>query len=133
MDVLAALSVGLAAGVVAGMLGVGGGILFVPGLVLFLGLSQLEASGTSLLAMIPVAVAGAARQHRYGNLRLAEGGLLGSLAAGGALIGVTLANRLPERALELGFAVLLLITAAQLARRALKPGADSSSPPTADR
>jgi hypothetical protein len=134
VDVVAAMSLGLAAGLVAGMLGVGGGILFVPGLVLFLGLSQLEASGTSLLAMIPVAVAGAARQHRYGNLRLAEGGLLGALAAGGALVGVTLANRLPERALQLGFAALLLVTAAQLARRALQADGDPrSSRPSTDR
>jgi uncharacterized membrane protein YfcA len=127
MDVVAAVAVGLAAGVVAGMLGVGGGILFVPGLALFLGLSQLEAAGTSLLAMIPVAIVGAARQQRYGNLRLREGGLVGTLAAGGVFAGVVLANRLPERALEIGFAVVLLVTAAQLVRRAFDDEADNRS------
>lgn len=127
MDVVAAVAVGLAAGVVAGMLGVGGGILFVPGLALFLGLSQLEAAGTSLLAMIPVAIVGAARQQRYGNLRLREGGLVGTLAAGGVFAGVVMANRLPERALQIGFAVVLLVTAAQLVRRAFDDEADNRS------
>jgi hypothetical protein len=128
IDVLAALGVGFAAGVVAGLLGIGGGVLFVPGLALFLGLSQLDAQATSLLAMIPAAILGAYRQHGYGNLRAREGALLGALAAGGALGGVGLANVLPERGLEVGFAVLLLLTAVQMARGALRPGADPGSP-----
>ena len=119
MDAAAAIALGVAAGVVAGMLGVGGGILFVPGLVLFAGLSQLEAEATSLLAIIPVSLVGALRQHRYGNLRVREGALVGVLAAGGALGGVALANVLPERALELAFAALMLVTAARMARSAL--------------
>ena len=119
MDVAAALAVGLAAGVVAGALGIGGGVLFVPGLAIFLGLSQLEAEATSLLAIIPVALVGAWRQHRYGNLRLREGILVGVLAAGGALIGVAIANAVPERALEIGFAVFMVVVAGQLVRRAL--------------
>ncbi len=119
MDVAAALAVGLAAGVVAGALGIGGGVLFVPGLAIFLGLSQLEAEATSLLAMIPVALVGAWRQHRYGNLRVREGVLVGALAAGGALLGVAIANAVPERALELGFAGFMVVVAGQLVRRAL--------------
>jgi len=118
VDVAAALGVGLAAGVVAGMLGIGGGVLFVPGLTLFLGLSQLEAEATSLLAIIPVALVGAWRQQRYGNLRLREGVVLGALAAGGALAGVAIANAVPERALELGFAAFMVVVAGQLVRRA---------------
>ncbi|MDP9384299.1 MAG: sulfite exporter TauE/SafE family protein [Actinomycetota bacterium] len=119
MDVAAALAVGVAAGVVAGALGIGGGVLFVPGLAIFLGLSQLEAEATSLLAMIPVAVVGAWRQHRYGNLRAREGALVGALAAGGALLGVAIANAVPERALELGFALFMVVVAGQLVRRAV--------------
>ncbi len=118
MDVAAALAVGLAAGVVAGALGIGGGLLFVPGLAIFLGLSQLEAEATSLLAIIPVALVGAWRQHGYGNLRLREGVLLGALAAGGAILGVAIANAVPERALELGFAGFMVVVAGQLVRRA---------------
>jgi uncharacterized membrane protein YfcA len=118
-DVLAVLAIGFVAGVAAGLLGIGGGALFVPALVLFLGLSQLEAQATSLLAIVPVALVGAARQHRYGNLRPRDGLVMGVLATAGAAGGVALANALPERALEVSFAMLQFVVAAQLARRAL--------------
>ena len=65
---------GAAAGVLSGLLGVGGGILFVPTLTLALGLSQVRAEATSLLAIIPVALVGAWRQHRYGNVDVRDGG-----------------------------------------------------------
>ena len=120
MDVLGVLAIGFVAGMAAGLLGIGGGALFVPALVLFLGLSQLDAQATSLLAIVPVAAVGAARQHRYGNLRLRDGLVLGVLATGGALGGVALANAVPERALEVSFAMLQLFVAYQLARRALR-------------
>jgi hypothetical protein len=114
-----ALAIGFVAGVAAGMLGIGGGALFVPALVLFLGLSHLDAEATSLLAIVPVAAVGAWRQHRYGNLRVRDGLVLGLLACGGALLGVVVANGVPERALEVAFACFLLVVAAQLVRRAL--------------
>lgn len=113
--------IGFFAGGVAGMLGVGGGILFVPGLVLGVGLSQVEAEATSLLAIVPVALLGAWRQHRYGNLRLGDGLLVGVLAVPGAIAGVAIVNAVPERTIEVGFACLMLVVAAQLARRALRP------------
>ena len=112
--------IGLAAGVVAGLLGVGGGALFVPALTLFLGLSQLDAEATSLLAIIPVALVGAWRQHGNGNVDVRTGIVLGALAAGGAAGGAALANSVPERALEIGFALLILWVAGQLVRRALR-------------
>jgi uncharacterized protein len=114
------VALGLAAGAIAGLFGVGGGIVFVPALVLVSGLGQLEAEATSLLAIVPVAVVGAWRQGRYGNLRLREGLLVGLLAAGGSLAGVAFANAIPERALEWGFAALLVLVAAQFVRRALR-------------
>jgi uncharacterized membrane protein YfcA len=114
-----ALIVGFAAGVVAGMLGVGGGILFVPGLVLFLGLAQVDAEATSLLAIIPVALVGARRQQRYGNLRLHDAIVLGALAIPGAIGGVAIVNAIPERTVEVLFALLMLYVAAQMVRRAL--------------
>ena len=123
---LGAILIGVLAGVVAGMLGVGGGSLFVPALVLFLGLGHLEAEATSLLAIVPTAVVGSWRQRRYGNVELREAGLLGVLAIAGAAGGVVAANALPERALQLGFAVLLVFVAWQLVRRAL------TAPPTLD-
>ena len=125
MDVAAAIAIGFAAGVVAGMLGVGGGTLFVPALVLFLGLSHLDAEATSLLAIVPVALVGAWRQDGYGNVRRRDGLALGVLATAGALLGVVVANTVPERALEIAFAGLLLAVAAQMIRRALRPAADA--------
>ena len=115
-DPLPLMLVGVGAGLLAGLFGVGGGIMFVPALVLFAGLSHLEAEATSLLAVVPVAAVGAWRQHTYGNLRLRPGLLVGVLAIGGSLAGVVIANAVPERGLEYGFAALLVFTAYQLIR-----------------
>ena len=117
-DVLAAIAVGFAAGVTSGVLGVGGGILFVPALVFFLNQGQLDAESTSLLAIVPVACLGVWRQRGYGNVRLRDGLVVGLLALPGVLLGTALANALSERALELLFAALQLVFAAILARRA---------------
>lgn len=114
--ILAAV-MGIAAGVLSGLLGVGGGILFVPTLTLLIGLSQLRAEATSLLAIIPVALVGAARQRRYGNVEVRDGAIVGALSALGVLGGVALANILSGRALKLGFAGLMLLVAAQFLRR----------------
>jgi uncharacterized protein len=115
-----AILLGFAAGAVGGMLGVGGGILFVPALSLLLGQSHLDAEATSLLAIIPVAVVGAWRQHGYGNVRWRDGLAIGVLSAAGAVLGAVIANNIPERGLEVAFACLVLLVAAQLAWRALK-------------
>lgn len=121
MDVALAILLALAGGAVGGLVGVGGGILFVPAMVIFLGSSQLEAEATSLLVIVPMAIAGTWRQHRLGNLRIRDGLAMGTLALPGVIAGVVLANALPERALELGFAAFALLVAAQLMRRALAP------------
>ena len=113
--------VGVAAGAIAGMFGVGGGTLFVPALSIFLGLSHIDAEATSLLAIVPVALVGAWRQRQYGNLRVADGVAVGLLAVGGAILGVVAANALPERVLEIAFAGLLIAVAIQMTRRALRP------------
>ena len=118
MSELAAILIGFAAGAVAGLTGVGGGILFVPALTIFLDQGQLRAESTSLLAIIPVAVVGAWRQYGYGNVRLREGLLIGVLSPVGVLIGAVVSNNVPERALEIGFAGLILFVAGQLVRRA---------------
>ena len=112
-----AIVMGAAGGAISGLLGVGGGILFVPALTLVLSLSQVKAEATSLLAIIPVALVGAARQRRYGNVRVREGAALGALSALGVVGGVALANVLTQRALRIGFAVLLVVVAAQFLRR----------------
>jgi uncharacterized membrane protein YfcA len=120
MDIVAAILIGFAAGVSSGMLGVGGGIIFVPGLVFVLGLSQLSAESTSLLAIVPVAIVGALRQRGYGNVRVRDALVLGALSPLGVVGGAELANVLPERALELSFAAVQLVFAFGLARRALR-------------
>jgi uncharacterized membrane protein YfcA len=119
MDVVGVLLVGLAAGIASGLLGIGGGVLFVPGLVIFFGESQLEAEATSLLAITLVAAVGAWRQHGYGNLRLRDGLLVGALSPLGVAAGTVLANEVSERALELAFAGVQLYFAWELARKAL--------------
>src|SRR4051794_22192042 len=113
-DVLGAIAIGFAAGMSSGLVGIGGGILFVPGLVLFLGDSQLDAEATSLLAIVVVAGVGAWRQRGYGNLRLRDGLVIGVLSPLGVGAGTVLANAVPERALELGFAAVQLYFAWRL-------------------
>jgi uncharacterized protein len=119
MDVAIVILLGFAGGMVGGLVGVGGGVLFVPALAIFLDEPQVQAEATSLLAIVLVAAVGAWRQRAYGNLQLAEGLWIGLLSPLGVAAGVVVANALPARALELAFAGLLLLVAAQLARRGL--------------
>jgi uncharacterized protein len=121
--------IGVAAGVLGGLLGVGGGVLFVPGLVIVVGLTQHEAEATSLLAIVPVALVGALSQNRYGNVRRDDAVLMGVLSIAGVAGGVALANALSGAVLRDAFAVLILLIAAQLVRKALRadvPGAAES-------
>jgi uncharacterized protein len=111
-----ALALGLAAGVLAGLFGVGGGILFVPTLVA-LGLGQLEAQATSLVAILPTVLAGAWSQRRYGNLAVRPALTVGLASVAGVLVGAAIAIALPEDMLRTLFAVLLLVVAARLAWR----------------
>ena len=115
-----AVVLGFAAGILAGLFGVGGGILFVPTL-LALGLTQLHAEATSLLAILPTATVGAWRQSRYGNLRWRSAAVLGVSSIAGAEGGILVATHLPEDVLRRLFAVFMLCVAAQLAWRARQP------------
>jgi uncharacterized protein len=114
---LAAGALGLVAGVLAGLFGVGGGILFVPTLALVLGLTQLHAEASSLLAILPTAAAGAWRQRTYGNVRWRPALVVGVAAIAGVEAGVQIAEALPEHVLRRLFGLLLLVAAAQLAWR----------------
>ena len=119
-EIILAGVLGLAGGITGGVLGVGGGILFVPALALVLDLSQVDAEATSLLAVIAVGIVGAWRQHGYGNVRPRDGALMGALSLLGVGGGVVAANALPERALQLLFAGVMLYFATSLFRRALR-------------
>ena len=126
MSELAAILLGFLAGAVGGLVGVGGGILFVPALAIFMDQSQLEAEATSLVAIVLVALVGAWRQHGYGNVRLKDALVIGVLSPLGVVVGTVLANNVSERALEVGFACLVLFFAAQLVRRAYSSEPSSS-------
>jgi uncharacterized membrane protein YfcA len=100
----------------AGLFGVGGGILFVPALVA-LGLGQLDAQGTSLLAILPTVAAGSWNQRRYGNLRVRTAVAVGLASVVGVEVGARIVVELPESAVRRLFAVLLFAVAAQLVWR----------------
>ena len=121
-EALLVIALGHAAGAPAGLFGVGGGIIFVPTLTLVLGLSQLEAEATSLLAIIPVAVLGSWRQTRTGQVRWPDAIVMGLVSVVTAIAGALIADVAPERALRIGFAVLLVATAVQLVLRARRAG-----------
>ena len=121
MTYVAAGLLGVAAGVLAGMFGIGGGVLFVPALVA-VGLTQVHAEATSLLAIVPTAMLGAWRQHRYGNVRWRPAMTIGLASVGAAVAGAAVAVSVPGSVLARLFAVLLLFTAAQIARQAWRTG-----------
>src|SRR3954447_5784739 len=113
-DVIFAAVLGFGGGMVGGVLGVGGGIVFVPTLALVLGLSQVDAEATSLVAVIGVGAVGAWRQYGYGNVRRRDGVLMGALSVLEVTAGVAVANVLPEHTLKLFFAAFMLYFAATL-------------------
>jgi uncharacterized protein len=118
VDLIGLLVLGFAAGMAGGLLGVGGGVLFVPALVVFADESQLGAQATSLVAIVLVSLVGTWRQRGYGNVRLRDGLLIGVLSPIGVLVGVAVANLVTERTLELSFAAVQLVFAWQLAAKA---------------
>jgi uncharacterized membrane protein YfcA len=120
--VLLALALGFAAGVLAGTFGVGGGILFVPTLVA-LGLTQIEAEATSLLAILPTVAAGTWRQRGYGNVRWRAAAVIGVASVPAAAAGTWLALELGNDLLRRLFALLVLAVAAQIAWRAWRTSA----------
>ena len=113
------IALGFAAGLAGGLVGVGGGVLFVPALVVFADQSQLGAEATSLVAIVMVSLVGSWRQRGYGNVRLRDGLIVGALSPLGVLLGVVLSNSVSERTLELSFAGVQLVFAWQLAKKAL--------------
>jgi hypothetical protein len=125
--VAAAILLGCSAGLLAGLFGVGGGILFVPTL-LGLGLTQLDAEATSLLAILPTVLAGTWQQQRYGNVRWGTALVVGATSVLGVQAGVLIATALPEDVLRRLFALLVLGVAAQLAWRSRHPTPYASGP-----
>jgi uncharacterized membrane protein YfcA len=108
------VAIATAAGMFSGLLGVGGGTVIVPLLILWLGYGEREATGTSLAAIVVIAALATSGQALYGNVDVAQGIVIGIPAVGGVIAGVALQQRLPERAVALLFAALLVATAVEL-------------------
>lgn len=117
---LALVGVGLATGTLAGLLGVGGGVLVVPALIILFGVSDLLAKGTSLLMMIPTALAGTVANLRRGNVDLRAALLVGGSACLSVVAGERLATLLPPREAVWLFAVFLLYLLVRTVRDALR-------------
>jgi uncharacterized membrane protein YfcA len=107
--------IGSAAGFFSGLFGVGGGIVIVPLLVLWLGYEEREATGTSLAAITIIAAVAAGVQGLYGNVDVGKGLLVGIPAVAGVIGGTALQQRIPQRTISLLFAALLVATAIHLA------------------
>lgn len=118
MDFLLALLIGAAAGILSGFFGIGGGVVVVPALVLLLGLSQIQATATSLAALLlPVGILGVLNYYRVGVVNLPVAGLLALGLLVGTYFGSRTALTLPEAVLRRGFAILLILIALQLLLR----------------
>jgi len=120
MDIAIACLICFVGGIVAGLIGVGGGVVFVPAMTIILSKGQVEAEATSLLMISLVSVVGAWRQYGYGNVNLKDAVVIGALSPVGVLVGVVVANSVPERALRIGFAMLALYMAWRLLKRVFK-------------
>lgn len=131
-EAIEVIAVGFLAGTVSGLFGVGGGTIFVPSLVFILGLTQIEANATSLLAIVPVAALGAHRQRRYGNIAVRDGVWIGVAALPATIIAAFVANELPDRVLQLMFAALALYVSVVMAQRALRPAPKPDAEPDAE-
>jgi uncharacterized protein len=113
---LVVISLGVVAGAVSGLFGVGGGVLFVPTLALIVGMSELHAQATSLLAIIPVAVLGTWRERRTGRVDWTDIVVIGLASITTAVLGSLLADVAPQRVLRVGFALILIWTALRMVR-----------------
>ncbi len=111
---LLVIVLGVVAGAIAGMFGVGGGVVFVPTLVFFLGMGQVHAQSTSLLAIIPVAALGTWQERRTGGVDWRHVAIIAVASVATAILGALIADSVPERLLRVGFALILVWTAFRL-------------------
>jgi uncharacterized membrane protein YfcA len=107
-------AIGTAGGVFSGLLGVGGGSVIVPLLIIWLGYGAREATGTSMMAIVVIAAVAVTLQAFYGNVDPSNAALVGIPAIAGAFVGTALQQRIPERFISLLFAALLVAIAIEL-------------------
>jgi uncharacterized protein len=113
-DALQLLAIGLTAGFLAGLLGIGGGVVLVPAMVLILAFDQHVAQGTSLVVMIPAALTGSYTHHRNGRLVLRDAAWLGAGGILGAILGSVFALSMEDTLLQRLFAAFLVISAIRI-------------------
>ena len=128
-EILALLAIGLTAGVLAGLLGIGGGLLMVPAMVLISGFDQHVAQGTSLLVIIPAAALGSFTHHRHGRLDLRDAAALAVGGVLGALLGSVTALSLDDEILQRLFAILIIVMAVRMLRTP-RQRPEPADPPT---
>jgi len=112
--VVGLLALGLAVGILSGLLGIGGGVVVVPALMLLFGVGDLVAKGTSLLMMIPTAITGTIANSRRKNVDLRASVVIGLLASPASFAGVAVAVLMPPALGSVLFAILVIVIAAQL-------------------
>jgi uncharacterized membrane protein YfcA len=123
--ILVCALIGLAAGTLGGLLGVGGGVVMVPAFLRFLGLSAHEAVGTSMAVIVFTALVAALRHYQLGNVNAKVMAIVAVLSMVGGYLGATLSERLPERQLRIAFGLFLLFVAVQMLVRAWRMGPSS--------
>lgn len=120
---VALMAVGFVSGVLAGLLGIGGGIIMVPALMLLGGLSAVLAKGTSLAAIVPTGIVGTWRNRASANVDVRVGLVVGAAGAATAVLGGVIAEALPERAAAVSFAALMVAVCIRLVLSQLRPPA----------
>jgi len=114
-SIMLLMTVGLAAGILSGLVGVGGGIIIVPALIFFLGFTQLQAQGTSLgLLLLPVGIFAVINYYKAGQIDLKVVGFMSIAFVAGGWIGSKIALRLDQDTVKKIFAIVLLYTAFRL-------------------
>jgi uncharacterized protein len=107
--------IGITAGIMAGMLGIGGAIIMIPALVYFMGVSQQTAQGTSLAVMLPpIGIIAAYNYYKAGQVNIKFALILAAAFLIGSYFGSKLALNIPEALLKKIFGILLLLVAAKM-------------------
>ncbi|MEA2009862.1 MAG: sulfite exporter TauE/SafE family protein [Actinomycetota bacterium] len=127
VEIIALIVLGLFAGAIAASLGLGGGIIFVPALVVLFGFDQHIAQGTSLAVIFPTAIVATIAHTRRGNVRWNLAIPIGIAGIAGAILGALIALRLDPDLLRRLFGAFLLLLAVRMGWRAWRIGGGSKS------
>jgi len=137
--ILIIILVGIAAGILGGLVGVGGGIIIVPSLVYFIGMSQKTAQGTSLgLIMLPVGILGVLQYYKQGHVDFRVVGILAVGFLAGSFFGSKIALSLPQETVKKIFAILMIVIAVKMLffdkakKEGTKTGSEQSITPPAN-